>query len=156
MIADLPVSSFTYINFCFIHFETVLCASVLHQSVMSDTLRPQRTAACQAPLSMELSRQEYWSGLPFSLPGDLPNPEIKAGSPALQAYSKKSIWDLPGDPVVKIPHFHCRSQMFNPWIRKIHWRRKWQPTPVFLLEKCYGQRSLVGYSPCGHKKLDTT
>ena len=41
------------------------------------------TAACQAPLSMEFSRQEYWSGLPFPSPGDLPNPEIKSESPAL-------------------------------------------------------------------------
>ena len=67
--ADLPVSSFTYINFCFIHFETVLCASVLSSSVMSDTLRPHRTVACQAPLSMELPRQEYWSGCHFLLQG---------------------------------------------------------------------------------------
>ena len=36
---------------------------------------------------MEFSRQEYWSGLPFPSPGDLPNPGIKPGSPALQAYS---------------------------------------------------------------------
>ena len=38
----------------------------------------------------------------------------------------------------------CR---FDPWVGKILWRRKWQPTPVFLLEKSYGQRSLVGYIP---------
>ena len=43
------------------------------------------TVAYQAPPSMELSRQEYWSGLPFPSPGDLPNPGIKPGSPALQA-----------------------------------------------------------------------
>ena len=36
------------------------------------------------------------------------------------------------------------------------WRRKWQPTPVFLPRECYGQRSLVGYSPWGHKELDMT
>jgi len=45
---------------------------------------------------------------------------------------------------------------FNPWVRKIPWRRKWQPTPVFLSEKPHGQRSLVGYSPWGHKESDTT
>ena len=45
------------------------------------------TVACQAPLSMGFSRQEYWSGLPFSSPGDLPNPGIKPGSPELQADS---------------------------------------------------------------------
>ena len=43
------------------------------------------TVANQAPLSMEFSRQECWSGLSCSLPGDLPNPEIKAKSPTLQA-----------------------------------------------------------------------
>ena len=45
---------------------------------------PQRTVAYQAPLSMGFSRQEYWSGLLFPAPGDLPDPGIKPGSPALQ------------------------------------------------------------------------
>ena len=43
------------------------------------------TVARQAPLSMEFSRQEYWSGLPFPSPSDLPNPGIKPWSPTLQA-----------------------------------------------------------------------
>ena len=43
------------------------------------------TVAYQAPQSMEFSRQEYWSGLPFPSPGYLPNPGIEPGSPALQA-----------------------------------------------------------------------
>ena len=43
------------------------------------------TIACQAPLSMGFPRQEYWSGLPFPSPGDLPRPGIEPGSPALQA-----------------------------------------------------------------------
>ena len=50
------------------------------------------TVAHQAPLSLEFSRQEYWSGLPFPSPGDLPDPGIKPGSPALQADS------LPSEP----------------------------------------------------------
>ena len=49
------------------------------------TLATPWTAACQAPLSMEFFRQEDWSGLPFSSPGDLPDPGIEPGSPALQA-----------------------------------------------------------------------
>ena len=44
-----------------------------------------RTVAHQAPQSMEFSRQDYWSGLPFPSPGDLPNPGIKPGSPTWQA-----------------------------------------------------------------------
>ena len=43
------------------------------------------TVAYQAPLSMGFSRQEYWSGLPFPSPGDLPSPGIEPGSPTLQA-----------------------------------------------------------------------
>ena len=43
------------------------------------------TVAYQAPPSMGFSRQEYWSGLPFPSPGDLSDPEIKPGSPALEA-----------------------------------------------------------------------
>ena len=45
---------------------------------------------------------------------------------------------------------------FNPWLRTIPWRRKWQPTPVFLSGKSRGQRSLVGYSPKDQKESDTT
>jgi hypothetical protein len=51
-------------------------------SVMSDSLHPHGLyVAHQAPLSMGLPRQEYWSGLPFSLPGHLPDPRIKPTSP---------------------------------------------------------------------------
>ena len=53
---------------------------------MSDSLRPHGPhGPHQAPPSMEFSRQEYWSRLPFPLPGDLPHPGIKPGSHALQA-----------------------------------------------------------------------
>ena len=51
------------------------------------TLAASWTVAHQAPLSMGFSRQEYWSGLPFPSPGDLPNPGIKPTSPALQVDS---------------------------------------------------------------------
>ena len=44
---------------------------------------------------------------------------------------------------------------FDPWVGKMLWRRKWQPTPVFLPEEPHGQRSLVGYSPWGCKELST-
>ena len=54
------------------------------------------TVARQAPLSMGLSRQEYWSGLPFPSPGDLPEPGIKPWSPALQAVSL--LMEPPGKP----------------------------------------------------------
>ena len=52
----------------------------------------------------------------------------------------------------------CRRHQrcgFNPWVRKIPWRRKWQSTPVFLPGESCGQRSLMGYSPWGRKDADT-
>ena len=61
------------------------------------TLRPHGLLALQAPLSKEFFRQEYWSGWPYSSPGDLPNSGIKPGSPALQADS------LPSEPPEKTP-----------------------------------------------------
>ena len=45
---------------------------------------------------------------------------------------------------------------FDPWVRKILWRREWLPTPVFLPEKSHGQRILMGCSPCGCKESDMT
>ena len=76
------------------------------------------TVACQAPLSMGFPRQEYCSDeLPFPSPGDLPHPGIEPMSPSFQGYS------LPSEPSGK------------PFVRStwtLCWRRKWQPTPVFL------------------------
>ena len=46
-----------------------------------------------------------------------------------------------------------RDAEFNPWVRKIPWRRKWQPTQVFLPRKFHGQRSQVGYSPWGSQRV---
>ena len=50
----------------------------------------------------------------------------------------------------------CRRPGFDPWVGKIPWRRKWQPTPVFLPGESCGQRILVGYSSWGHKESDMT
>ena len=64
-----------------------------------------QTVAHQAPLSMEFSRQEYWSGLPCPPPGDLPDPGIQFRSPALQADS------LPAEPPEKSRHFRDTLEM---------------------------------------------
>jgi len=55
---------------------------------------------------------------------------------------------FPGGTVVKNPPTmqETKETRFDPWIRKIFWRRKWQPTPVFFPGKSQGQRSLPGYS----------
>ena len=59
-----------------------LHAHVLSHSVVSDSLRPPWTVAPQAPLYLRFTWHEYWSGLPFPTPGDLPDPGINPESPA--------------------------------------------------------------------------
>ena len=77
--------------------------------------------ACQVSLSMGFPRQEHWSGLPS--PSEVPlNTGIESTC-------------------------QCRRHRFNPCVRKVPWRRKWQTTPVFLHGKSHGQRNLAGYSP---------
>ena len=67
-------------------------------SVISNSVIP-RIVTCQIPLSMEFSRQEYWRGLPFPSPGDLPRPEVESKTPALQEDS------LPSEPPGKPQYF---------------------------------------------------
>ena len=172
------------------------------------------TVAHQAPLSIGFPRQEYWSGLPFPSPGNLPNPGIEPMSPASPAFTgrfftTRATWEVPSLPVYLVyfssmlchesytplwktthqpqvlgkkvvegsssglklpdlclgfitywlPRWHngkesvcqcrrCKRCRFNPWVGKIPWRRKWQPTPVFFPGK--GKRNLAGCHPWGY------
>ena len=67
------------------------------------------TVACQASLSMGFSRQEYWSGMPFPSPGDLPNPGIKPRSPASRADPLPSMGFYQGSPYTNVRHLTNRS-----------------------------------------------
>ena len=101
---SLPNSSLT-------HVKEVCCSvsgylKILQRSVghggglvtkSCPTLGTPWTVAHQAPLSMRFSRREYWSGLPFPSPGDLPDPGNELGSPALQADSLPT--EPPGKPI---------------------------------------------------------
>ena len=75
------------------------CGRMLSHTDVSDSATPW-TAALEAPLSMGFSRQEYWSGLPFPPPGDLPDSGIEPLSPALSDGFFAT--ELPGKPVVLI------------------------------------------------------
>ena len=88
--------------------------------------------AHQAPL--EFSRQEYWSGLPFPSPEDLPDPGIKPGSPALQANALPS--EPPGNPVAEHKLSHLSTS------------RKHMYLPVTWLISAEAQRGMVS-SPLG-------
>ena len=77
-------------------------------------------------------------------------------SPSLFNGSSQGYWDFPGGSDSKSICLQCRRPGFDPWVRKIPWKRKWQPTPVLLPGKSHGRMSLVSCSPWGHKELDTT
>ena len=80
----------THIGTSYFSLQTILFCTTNGSGLVTKlcpTLATPWTVACQAPLSMRFSRQEYWSGLPFPSPRDLPDPGMKPGSPALQADS---------------------------------------------------------------------
>ena len=87
------------------------------------------------------------------------NKQKKSETQIYQIYVASGGLGLPGGTSDKEPVCHCRRckrHMFNPWVRKIPWRREWQPTSVFLPVESRGQRSWADYSPWDHKELDMT
>ena len=118
--------------------------------------------AHQVPLPIGFPRQEYWSGLPVPTPGHLPNPgkdPVSIASPPLadgffttvppgKPFNNNASYGLPrwfSGKESACQHRRLKSFGINPWVRKISWRRKWQPALVFLPEKSHEQRDLVGY-----------
>ena len=95
----------------------------------------------QSSLGSEEERSPLETDLPFH-----PRPT----TPPVGAFFPNCNW-LSG----KESACQYRTHGFNPWVRKIPWRRIWQPTAIFLPGESCGQRSLVGYSPWGLKELDT-
>ena len=87
------------------------------------------------------------------------DPEIKYGSSKMTGQRQPGNNSMAISASGKSPTCQCRRLKrhgFNPWVRKIPWRRAQQPTPVFLPGESHGQRNLGGYSPQGSKELDTT
>ena len=140
------------------------------------------TVAYQAPPSLGFSRQEYWSGVPFPTPGDLPNPGIEPTSPVLSAefftpaspgkpssdgegngtplqYSclenptDGGAWRAAVHGVARSRHDCATSLSLFTFM---HWRGKWQPTSVFLPGESQGWGSLVGCHLWGRTESNTT
>ena len=82
---------------------------------MYDSLATPWMVANQAPLSMGFSRQEYWSGLPFPSPGNLPDPGIEPGAPALQAEALPS--EPPEKPLQVTVSQVLTQEITSPWSR---------------------------------------
>ena len=133
--------------------KEVICLKDLEKTLLSHFSRVQLFVilwiiAHQAPLSTGFSKQEYWNGLPCSPPGDLPDPEketVSLMSPALAGGFFTTWASLVAQMLKNLPAI--RETQVRFLAGKIPWRRKWKPTPVFLLGKSCGQRSLVGYDP---------
>ena len=95
----------------FLNFPCVLSMKVKGKSLSHVRLFATLwTVAHQAPPSMGFSRQEYWNGLPFPSPGDLPDPGIEPRSPALESDALTS--EPPGKPKVQFENVHvCASPL---------------------------------------------
>ena len=130
-------------------FWYIYCGCLVAKSCL--TLVTPGTVAHQASLSMGFPRQEYWSGLPFPPPRDLPNPGSNLHLQCLLYF--KQI--LHHGVTREMPHTHTHTHT-HTLIYIYIWRRKWQPTPVFLPGEAHEQGSLVGYCSWGHKESDTT
>ena len=87
-------------------------------------------------------------GDPGSIPGSGSSPGEGIGYPP--QYSWASLV------AQTVKNLSAMRPEFDPWVGKIPWRREWLPTPAFLPEEFHGQRIREGYSPWGHKELDTT
>ena len=93
-----------------------VCVCVFSRLVMSDSLQ---FVVRQAPLSMEFSRQEYWSGLPSSPPGDLPGPGIQPTSPVAPASAGRFFTaEPPGMP--SVIHTHTHTHTYIPFYILFH------------------------------------
>ena len=87
--------------------------------------------------------------------GDQPGRRERIARALQWLFFKCSSFGLPREFSGKESACYCRKlkrQGFDPWVRKIPWRRAWQPTPVFLPGESHGQRSLVGCSPWGSQR----
>ena len=127
--------------------------------------------AHQAPLSMEFSRQEYWSGLPFPSPGSsLPRDQTQVSSIADRfltiwvtsrhnsGYRYMIVLGFLGSTSDIEPACQCRRHKncgFDSWVRKISWRKPWKPIPVFLRENPM-DRGAWWAPPWDHNELDMT
>ena len=120
------------------------------------------TVVYQALPSMGFSRKEYWSGLPFPSPGNLPDPGVESPFTRMAPYSSTLAWKIPWTEEPGGLQSMGSRRVGHDWATSLslftfmHWRRKWQPTQVFLPGKSHGQRSLAGYSPCCFKESDMT
>ena len=141
-----------FVCLCFCFFCLIFTLFEVEFEVKSQLFATPWIVNRQAPLSMGFSRQEYWSGLPFSSPVDLPHPGIEPVSPEICVDSLPS--EPPRKPLI-FTVFDVKFTKHKMYHFKVY-RRQWHPTAVLLPGKSHGQRSLEGCNPWGHYESDTT
>ena len=107
------------------------------------------------PWVRKITWRRKWQPIPVFLPGESHGQRSLNKIDYLYIKVYSSWASLVGQTINKIS-LQCRRPRFDPWVRKIPWRRKWQPIAAFLTGESHGQRSLVGFSPWGHKESDMT
>ena len=135
-------------------------------------MRSHRRQPTSTPPSLGFSRQEHWSGLPFPSPTHesevvqscrtLSDPmDCSSPGSSLHGIFQARVLEwvaiaFSKETLITDKESSCqpRRHGFSPWVRQIPWRRKQQPTLVFLPRESHGQRNLAGYSPWGHKESD--
>ena len=118
------------------------------------SLRVRHDWATSLSLFTFMHWRRKWQPTPVFLPGESQGQRSLVGCrPWGRLKQLSSSSNVPRCLSGKEPTCQCRRCGFNPWIGKIPWKRKWQPTPVFLPGKSYGQRSLAGSSPWGRKRV---
>ena len=152
-----------------------MCCAGLSHSVMSDSWGPINCSPPGSPVHGDCSGKNTGVCSLSLLQGNFPTQELNQGLlHCKQIHYPLSYQKSPYMYVcmyVYIMKFFpagssgkesaCQSRRFkrrrfNPWVRKIPWRRAWQPTPVFLPGESHGQRNLMGYSLLGHRESDKT
>ena len=110
----------------------------------SATVKEYKTAVSQQNQNPRGTESESWSEDPWPIRvlSIIRNSKFSVFKP-MSSWAGGLPWWLSG----KEPACQCRRHRFSPWVGKIPWRRKWQPTSVFMPRESYGQRSLAGYSP---------
>ena len=127
------------VAFCFLVYPTFLFIFSCIFHVIHSYFQPQYLVLKNKPEILQTNKPKKKKKNPHKTEGHF----FESGKHCL---------GFPGGSVVKkYIACQCRGHGFNPWVGRILWRRKWQPTPVFLPGKIHGERSLVGYSPWDHR-----
>ena len=100
-----------------------------------DCSLPGSSVACQAPLSMEFFRQEYWSGLPFPTPGNLPNPRIKLSCNADRFFNISLTWEAPYIQTYTHTHTHTHTYTTHTYVIYTYLYIHIYTFPEFLFNK---------------------